>query len=48
MICVCGHGDDLHEFLDNSNDGGMIYGGCEACKCNSFCKDIDRDELETE
>lgn len=43
MTCVCGHDDDLH--IENK-DGVRLY--CEACPCEEFCEDIDRDELEVE
>lgn len=48
MTCVCGHSDDLHEFIEDSDDTGMIFGGCEACECSEFKEDIDEDELEKE
>ena len=46
MTCVCGHSDDVHELEDDSDT--MILDGCEACSCEEFEEDIDKDELEGE
>lgn len=50
MICVCGHSDDLHETHASDDETSMqvAIGTCNACSCDDFIEDIDRDELEVE
>ena len=50
MTCVCGHSDDLHETIasDDETSSQVVIGECNACACEGFCEDIDRDELEVE
>lgn len=50
MTCVCGHSYDLHETVasDDETSTHVAIGTCNACSCDDFIEDIDRDELEVE